>query len=273
VVQVVGEDVVVVGSQRLPNPGPVPIAFNVPLNADLFDPTATAQLWAIVVDGNDAWVTPEGVAVATNGAPSDGIVVRLTFRPDALEGQVTGFTVGAGSDLSGEAVSMTWVLNATTLAIVGFDSRLVAGADPIPFAVPFSVTNLDEGAAYVAESFVYDGAATWTTVDGTPVITQGNPISDVTVTVSAITPFPSASPAAATPTPAPTASVAPVPPPDSGGGFNILWLLLALIVIGVVVAIIILMRRNQEEESEPTGDDAGSGTGQHGGGESGGAGG
>ena len=142
---------VVVGSQRLNNPGPVPIAFSVPLNADLFDPAATAQLWAIVVDGNDAWVTPEGVAVATNGAPSDGIVVRLTFRPDALEGQVTGFTVGAGSDLSAEAVSMTWVLNATTLVIVGFDSRLVAGADPIPFAVPFSVTNLDAGAAYVAE--------------------------------------------------------------------------------------------------------------------------
>jgi len=271
VVQVVNGAVVVLGNVRFDNPGPVPIPFQVRLDMSRLDPTLDTQLWAVVVDGNDAWVTPDGVAVVTNGAPSADVLVTLTFQPDLLQGQVTGFTVGAGSDLSAEAVSMTWVLNASTLDIVGFDSRLVAAADPIPFAVPFSVSDLDEGASYIAASFVYDGESTWDTEDGTPVITQGNPVSDVTVTVAQITtPAPSASPSpVATPTPVPT-------PPADSGGFNPLWLLIALAVIIGLIVIFFVMRRNQDEETPPTTDgetpptddtsDAGTGTGQHGGG-------
>jgi hypothetical protein len=268
---------------------------------NLLDPTLDTHLWAAVVDGNDAWVTPEGVAVVTNGAPSADVLVPLTFRPDLLMGEVTGVTVGAGSDLSDEAVSMTYVLNATTLEVIGFDSRLVAGADPIPFSVPFSVTDLDEGASYVASSFVYDGESTWDTDTPVPVITQGNPMSDVTVTVSQVTtPPPSPAPTpVVTPAPTPAATPVPTPPADGGGGLNPLWLLLALAVIIGVAVIIFVMRRNQadsgdeppsETPAEPPGEtppgettpsesppsetpadppaDAGSGTGQHGGGTS-----
>jgi uncharacterized lipoprotein YbaY len=262
VVQIIDGDVVVLGTARFDNPGAVPIPFQVRFNQAPVDMNVQAQLWAIVVDGDDAWVTPEGVPVATLGAPAADVLVPLSFRPDLLEGQVTGVTVGAGSDLSAEAVSMTYVLNATTLEIVGFDSRMVAGADPIPFAVAFSVADLDEGASYVASSFVYDGESTWDTDEGTPVITQGNPISDVTVTVSPVTaPAPSPSPTPiATPTPAPTATAAPTPPPDGGGGLDPLWLLLALAAIIGVIVVIFAMRRNQESGGEPptqAGDDAG----------------
>jgi len=242
VVQVIDGAVVVLGNVRIDNPGPVPIPFQVRLNVDLLDPSVGTELWAMVVDGNDAWVTPDGVAVVTNGAPSADVLVRLTFQPDLLQGQVTGLTVGAGSDLSAEAVSMTWVLNATTLDIIGFDSRLVAGADPIPFAVPFSVADLDEGGSYIAASFVYDGESTWDTEDGTPVITQGNPVSDVTVTVAQITtPAPSASPS-----PSPIATQTPVPTPSAdSGGLNPLWLLIALAVIIGAIVIFFVMRRNE----------------------------
>jgi uncharacterized lipoprotein YbaY len=253
VVQVIDGAVVVLGSARFDNPGPVPIPFQVRLNQELVDLTVQAQLWAIVVDGNDAWVTAEGVAVATLGAPTADVLVRLSFRPDVLNGQVTGVTVGAGSELSAEAVSMTYVLNASTLQIIGFDSRLVAGADPIPFAVPFSVADLDEGQAYIAESFVYDGQSTWTTVDGTPVITSGNPMSDVTVTVSQITtPPPTPAPTSA-PTPAPSA--APTPPADTGG-INPLWLLLALAGIIGLIVIFLVMRRNDSDETPNTDEEA-----------------
>jgi len=264
VVQVINGAVVVLGNVRFDNPGPVPIPFQVRLNMSLLDPTLDTELWAIVVDGNDAWVTPEGVAVVTNGAPSADVLVPLTFRPDLLQGQVTGFTVGAGSELSSEAVSMTYVLNASTLQIIGFDSRLVAGADPIPFSVPFSVADLDEGGSYVAESFVYDGESTWNTVDGTPVITQGNPVSDVTVTVSPVT----TPPPTAAPTQTPAATPVPTPPADNGGGLNPLWILIALAVIAAVIVIVVVMRRNQANETPPPPPaDAGSGTGGHGGGE------
>ena len=174
---------------------------------------------------------------------------------------------------------MTWVLNAATLDIIGFDSRLVAGADPIPFAVPFSVADLDEGGSYIAASFVYDGESTWDTEDGTRVITQGNPVSDVTVTVAQITtPSPSAPPS-----PSPIATQTPVlTPPADSGGLNPLWLLIALAVVIGLIVIVIVMRRNQSDETPPTDGattpaveetpatddsaDAGSGTGQHGGG-------
>jgi uncharacterized lipoprotein YbaY len=264
VVQVIDGAVVVLGNARFDNPGAVPIPFQVRLNMELLDPTVDTHLWAIVVDGNDAWVTPEGFAVVTNGAPSADVLVPLTFRPDLLQGQVTGFTIGAGSELSSEAVSMTWVLNATTLDIIGFDSRLVAGADPIPFSVPFSVADLDEGTSYIASSFVYDGESTWDTEDGTPVITEGNPVSDVTVTVSAVTaPAPSAAPSAA---PTPVATPVPTPPTDGGGGVNPLWVLLALALIVGLIVIFFVMRRNKEPETAPPADDVSSGTGQHGGG-------
>jgi uncharacterized lipoprotein YbaY len=246
VVQVIGRNatVVVVGKLQITNPGQVPIVFDVPLDQAALDPTVDAELWAIITDGEKAWVTAEGVAVATNGAPSQGVVVPLTFRPDLAEGEVTGNIVGAGPDLSADAIAITWVLDATTLAIVGFDDVNASGLDPIPFSVAFSVSNLEINQDYIASSFVYDGDNTWTNAVGVPVITNGNPLSDVTVTVAQVTPFASASPGASV-APTPAATPAPVPP-AGGGGIDPLVLVLLLVVVGAVAAgVIVYMRRDQ----------------------------
>jgi uncharacterized lipoprotein YbaY len=245
VVQVIGRNgtVVVVGRQQIVDPGQQPIAFNVPLDQAVLDTTVDTELWALITDGSNAWTTPEGVFVATNGAPSQNVLVPLTFRPDVLEGEVTGTIVGAGPGLSGDAIAITWVLNATTLAIVGFDDVNAAVLDPIPFSVPFSVTNLEANQGYIATSFVYDGESTWDSDTGVPVITNGNPLSDVTVTVAQVTPFASASPSPSVAvTPAPTA--APTPPASGGGGIDPLWILLIGAAIGgVVIGAIYVMRR------------------------------
>jgi uncharacterized lipoprotein YbaY len=245
IVQQIGPNktVTLVGRQSINSPGDVPIAFNVQLDQSVLDTTADAQLWALITDGDNAWTTPAGVAVATNGAPSQGIVVPLTYRPDLMEGEVTGTVTGAGPNLSADAVSITWLLNGSTLAIVGFDDTRITdgGAAPIPFAIPFSVANLDQGQEYVIQAFVYDGDQTWTSSQGVPVITNGNPLSDIVVTVNQITPFATATPA---PSVAPTPSPAPTTPPASGGGIDPIWILLIGAAIGgAVIGGIYLMRR------------------------------
>jgi len=245
VVQVVGRNhtVVVVGRQTIKNPGQVPIAFDVALDQSVLDTSVDTELWALITDGDNAWTTAEGVAVATNGAPSQNVLVPLTFRPDLMEGVVTGTVTGAGTDLSPDAISVTWLLDSTTLAIVGFDSSLASGLDPIPFSVPFSVADLDRTQAYEIQAFVYDGPNTWTTNEGIPVITNGNPLSDIVATVSQITPFPSATPGpslAPSPSPAPT-----TPPATGGGGIDPLWILLIGVAVGAaVIGGIYVMRRN-----------------------------
>ena len=118
-------------------------------------------------------------------------------------------------DLSADAIAITWVLDATTLAIVGFDDVNASGLDPIPFSVAFSVSNLELNQDYIATAFVYDGDNTWNSPTGVPVITNGNPLSDVTVTVAQITPFASAS---LGPSVAPTPAATPAPVPPAGGG-------------------------------------------------------
>jgi len=243
IVQLIGPSatITVVGQQVIHGPGQQPIAFNVPLNPAVFDPNVKAELWAKIIDGDNAWLSPSGTAVGTLGAPSQGVVVRLEYRPDLLEGEVTGVTTGAGPDLSADAVSMTWVLDATTLAIVGYDSSAVSGSEPIPFSVPFNVTAIDDTQTYIASSFVYDGERSWDTAQGVPVITLGNPLTDVIVTVSAITAPPSASPSISlSPTPAPT-----TPPSTGGGGIDPLWILLIGVAIGAaVIGGVYVMRRN-----------------------------
>ena len=142
IVQVQGGTLTVMGTQRIDNPGQVPISFDVPLDANVFDPTLETELWATITDGDNAWATGEGVAVATNGAPSQGVVVELTFRPDLLEGQVTGFISGTGDELSENGYFMTWVMSEAG-DVLGVDNQLAGGGEPIPLAVPFRVADVD----------------------------------------------------------------------------------------------------------------------------------
>jgi uncharacterized lipoprotein YbaY len=239
----------VVGEVNIYNPGAVPIAFSVVLNSDL-NPDAETRLWAVIKDGTDAWTTPgAGIAVATNGAPTENIVVGMIYRPDLIEADVTGTITGA-TDLTGGAWTMTWIVDTTSQKVIALDTDLVNGANPPTFQVPFATSDITTGGSYELQAAVFDGEREWRSSAGTPVITGGNPIKDVALTVAQVSPTASPTPAA-TATAAPTTAASPTPAPTptpsggtgSGGGIDPLILgVLALVVIGGA-AVVYLMRR------------------------------
>jgi uncharacterized lipoprotein YbaY len=192
-----GSSVAVLTSEVIPTPGQQPIAFSLTFaTADLTAERAYTIRGAII-DGDNAWISAEGVPVITNGAPTSGVVVPLTYRPDLLLGEVTGTLTGIDETLSDGASSVTMVVQPETGVVLGFDARPQPGATaPIPFSVPFNVADVDANVTYVVTSEVTDGAQSWETTTAPAVITNGNPFSGVVVPLAA----------AATPTPSPTPS-------------------------------------------------------------------
>jgi uncharacterized lipoprotein YbaY len=235
IVQVQAGTLTIVGSMQIENPGQIPIAFDVPLDANTFDPTLDTELWATITDGDNAWATGEGVAVATNGAPSQGVVVELTFRPDLLEGHVTGFINGTG-DTTENGYFMTWVISDAG-DVLGVENQSSGTGEPIPFAVPFRVTDVDPEMGYVARAYVKDESNVWVTQEGAAVITGGNPFADVELTVAQVAPTPSPSPTAS-----PSATAVPTPPASGGIDPLVIALVAGLVIIGVV-AVVMFMRR------------------------------
>ncbi len=246
-----GPSVVAVGEQQIKTPGQVPIGFSVPLDPALLVPTTDAFLYATLIDGTNAWTTDGGVAVATNGAPTDNVQVPLTFRPDLIQGEVTGAITGLPSDISLDAWAMAFVVNQADGTILGLQSGPIYGSTLVPFEIPFQVENVDPDATYVAAATVFDNTRTFRSDQGVPVITNGNPFSDIVLPVIAA--GPSATPTAvATPTAAaPTATAQPVatatPAASNGSGGGVDPLLIAgvagLVIIGLIVVVAVMRRQ------------------------------
>ncbi len=239
VVQVLDGQTEILGSQILDSPGSSPIAFDVPIS-DLLDPNEPAYLYATIVDGENAWMPRRGVRVATLGAPSTDVEVLMQYRPDLLEGEVSGTIAGAGPELTELAWASTFVLDAASNLILAYSGSLVGPENPIPYSVPFPIEDLNPDSAYEVQGSVEDGALTWTTTDGVLVINNGAPFTDVVITVTADQP-------AATPTPAPTPVPTPAatPAPDEGGtnlDFVQILAILGLAVIGGVVVLAVIRR-------------------------------
>jgi uncharacterized lipoprotein YbaY len=242
-----GSSVAVLASQVITNPGQQPIAFSVDYKTADVDPAKTYTIRGAVVDGDNAWVSATGVPVITEGAPVSGVVVPLTYRPDLLVGEVTGTLTRIDGTLGDGAASVTMVVQPDTGAVLGFDARPLPGASaPIPFSVTFNVAEVDPNATYVVTSEVTDGDRTWESVQPPAVITDGNPLTGVTVSMTAAaTPTPTPSP---TPTPAPAVTPAPTPEPGggTGGDGSPPWLLLFVVAAVVVggIAAFLYARRN-----------------------------
>jgi uncharacterized lipoprotein YbaY len=240
-----GSSVAVVASEVIPTPGQQPIAFSLEYATAAIDPNKTYTIRAAIVDGDNAWASAQGVRVITKGAPTTGVVVPLTYRPDLLLGEVTGSLTGIAQPLSDGASSVTMVVRPDTGAVLGFDARPLPGATaPIAFSVPFNVADVDPEATYVVTSEVTDGESSWLSRTQPKVITDGNPFSGVVVPLVAVatpTPAPTPSPS---PRPAPSASPAPTPGPGEGSGGPPWWLLIvALVVIGGIGAYLYLQRK------------------------------
>jgi uncharacterized lipoprotein YbaY len=178
----------VVASEMIDAPAQVPVPFVLDFSHVAIDQDVTYTLQATIVDGDRTWVTTTGTPVITKGNPTSGLTLALTYRADALKGDVTGSISGVDIQLGNEAFSAAVLLDLATDTTVGIDVHLQPGQTPIRFAIPFDPAKIDGTTDYVVGAAIIDEPSRWENREGVPVITKGNPISDVTVPVSAVVP-------------------------------------------------------------------------------------
>jgi uncharacterized lipoprotein YbaY len=222
------------------NPGPKPIAFELSYALADAAPGTSWRLVAGLVDGDLAWVTPAGVSVEVPKPLVEGVELTLLYRPDLLKGAVTGTLTGSGLDTSSPASYATVLLiRADTGEPVGFQLISPAGPTPIAYAAPYNPVGIDPASGYVIRGSAWDGTATWTTPLDVPVLTQGNPSSNVPLALERVAP-PVPTPSAVA---SPSATAAPVS--TDGGGGSVGWVaaLLALVVLGGVAVYAVMRAR------------------------------
>ena len=224
----------IIESQVLSDPGEIPIAFDLPFTADEIDPEALYTVSAAIVDGSRLWVTDGGTRVITYDNPTDDVALELIYRPDLLKGQVTGEISGPGITLGGTGFAAAVLFDATSNQEIGMTVVPAPTGVPIPFSVPFDPAEIDDTAGYTVVAGIVEGDSRWANLDGVPVITNGNPLSDITVTVSAVEPSPSPSPG----------------PTDNGP--TILAIVVLLLVIAGIVAGVIWYMRSRSTPPPPT---------------------
>jgi len=233
----------IAGSQVVSPVGQQPIAFKVPFKSKDIDPDLTYTIQAQVQDGDHNWQTSGGVHVLTKGNPKSNVAVPLAYQADLLKGEVTGQITGVGVELEQGAYSGAALIRVDTGEIVGIDTSVNPGSTPIPFLLAFDPADIDPSADYVVEAKIVSGDRTWMSAVGTPVITMGNPLTDVTVSVAEEQQL-EASPAAA---------------PEEEGGTP-LWLILLVIAlaVGLIVALVGWLRSRKSprgrHEPPPDGD-------------------
>jgi uncharacterized lipoprotein YbaY len=209
----------IIESQVISDPGEVPIAFELNFTTEEIDPEALYTVSAAIVDGSRLWATDNGTRVITYGNPTDDLVLELVYRPDLLKGQVTGEISGSGITLGGTGFAAAVLFDATSNAEIGMTVVPAPIGVPIPFSVPFDPAEIDDTADYTVVAGIVEGDSRWANLDGVPVITNGNPFSGVTVTVSAVEPSPS-----------------PSPSPAADSGPTILAIVVLLLVIAGIAA-------------------------------------
>jgi uncharacterized lipoprotein YbaY len=226
----------IIESQVLSDPGEIPIAFELPFTTDEIDPEALYTVSATIVDGPRMWVTDGGTRVITYGNPTDDLELELVYRPDLLKGQVTGEISGPGITLGGTGFAAAVLFDGTSNQEIGMTVVPAPTGVPIPFSVPFDPAEIEDTATYTVVAGIVEGDSRWANLDGVPVITNGNPLSDVTVMVSAVEPSPS-----------------PSPEPTTDNGPTILAIIVLLLVIGGIVAAVIWYVRSRSNPPPPDG--------------------
>ena len=176
----------VVASEIISSPGPVPIPFVLDYSHVVVDGDVTYSLQATIIDGERTWVTTIGTPVITKGNPTSGVSLALIYRADVLKGDVSGTISGVDIDMSDQAFSAAVLLDLATDTTVGIDVHLQPESVPIPFTIPFDPAAIDSGTDYVVAAAIVDEPSRWENRTGVPVITNGNPLTDVTVPVSMV---------------------------------------------------------------------------------------
>lgn len=166
-----------------------PISFELP-----YDPAGIAADRAYVVgarilSGNRLLFTSLApVPVLTNGAPASEIAVPVAATPDP-SGGVVRYTVTS-------ATPMTWPADSTAYLNVEIREPMLADAPatafsyvplaglsfPISFELGYDPATIDQNKSYVFDGRIIDNNnLTFSSSGGTPVLTQGAPVTDVTL--------------------------------------------------------------------------------------------
>ncbi|MEO8230286.1 MAG: YbaY family lipoprotein [Chloroflexota bacterium] len=212
----------IVASQIVRAPDSRPVAFRLVYDATLIDPNATYSVQAEIVDGAHAWATGRGTVVIPKTGSAARIELVLSYRPDLVKGEVTGSLTGADITPTEAAYAVAVLTDPPTGQSLGMDLLPTVGSIPVPFSIPFALSGIDPATDYLVGAQIVDPDWTWQNQAGVPVISRGNPISDVQVVVALA--------AAAAPSPTPSPSLGQAPPAPSGDiGSGIVVLVLALI--------------------------------------------
>ena len=214
----------IIESQVIPDPGQVPIAFELPYTTEEIDPEALYTVSAAIVDGTRLWASDDGTRVITYGNPTE-VDLELVLQSDLLKGQVTGEISGTDVTLAGTGFAAAVVFDETSQVAVGTTVVPAPTGVPIAFSVPFDPAEIDAAAEYVVVAAIVEGDSRWANRDGVPVITNDNPLTDVIVPVTAVT-----------------------PPDESWGPFGLgaLGWLIVLAIIGAIIAAVIWYWRSRQ---------------------------
>jgi hypothetical protein len=143
---------------------------------------------------------------------------------------VTGSITGVDIELGAEAYSAAVLLDRATDTTVGIDVQVAPAGVPIAFSIPFDPATIDQSQTYVVGAGIVDGENRWDNRTGVPVITNGNPITDITVPVAAVL------------------------PPEADDGLGALgWIVGAIGLLALIAAAILYMRSRRPPEPEPAG--------------------
>jgi uncharacterized lipoprotein YbaY len=217
-----------VASDVITAPGQVPISYSISYTNANIDQSLTYTVQAAIVDGDRAWGTGTGTPVITKGNPTSGVDLDLVYRADLLKGAVTGSITGVDIELGAEAYSAAVLLDHATDTTVGIDVQVAPSGVPIAFSIPFDPATIDQGQTYVVGAGIVDGEERWENRPGVPVITNGNPLSGVTVPVAAVV------------------------PPDADDGLGPLgWIVGAIGLLALAAAVILFVRSRRPPEPEP----------------------
>ena len=138
----------------------LPVSFSIDIGSAVIDPSATYTIQATIVDGDNAWVTAEGVPVLTKGNPSK-VAITLDYRPDVLKGAVTGQITGVGVQLSPTAYSMAVLVDPATGASLGIDVKTADQGLPVAFSIPYSLADIQPTADHVVTAEAGDSEMSW----------------------------------------------------------------------------------------------------------------
>lgn len=191
---------VVLGEQRIVG-GQVPIPYTVAYDPTAVQPNHSYSMSARITDaqGQLLFISDTIIPVLTNGAPSDNVeIMTVPVAGSGGGNSVTGtVTSSEAGELPPDAILTVEIQDVSLAdapaAVIGRETYSPAGQMPIAFDVPYDPGVVQENNTYSMEARITDAAGTLLFISDTftPVITRGNPTSNVQIAVVPVAATPS----------------------------------------------------------------------------------